>query len=181
MTSSPLISARAHSHGNGAPGPEWLAAAAWDAGASAAWQPGAWARSPRLVTRVPGADPGAVRAARHFALMAMRRWDQAHRCDDVAVVVSELVTNALRHAAPEPGGGPIGWPIWIGLLRPGPCVLCVVADPSPEPPLPRAPGWLAESGRGLQVIGALSDAWGCTPLGSRGKSVWASFADAPRC
>jgi hypothetical protein len=55
-------------------------------------------------------------------------------------------------------------------------VLCVVADPSSRLPVPNEPGCLAESGRGLHVIGALADAWGYTTPADSGKVVWAMFS-----
>jgi anti-sigma regulatory factor (Ser/Thr protein kinase) len=97
------------------------------------------------------------------------------RCDDVAVVVSELLTNALRHA-PRCGGTRPRWPIRLGLLQCGPSVLCAVADPSDRPPVPKEPGDLAETGRGLDVVGALSDKWGYSTASKVGKIVWATFS-----
>ena len=52
-------------------------------------------------------------------------------------------------------------------------VMLAVTDPSNEAPTPRAPGWTGESGRGLQIVGALSYVWGWSPLEGRGKAVWA--------
>jgi anti-sigma regulatory factor (Ser/Thr protein kinase) len=142
---------------------------------------------PRIATRTPGRDLSAVRAARSFTRATLQRWEIADRCDDITLVVSELLTNALEHAAPRPGG----WPVRLGLLqsRPGTAVLCAVADASPAPPVP-APlvptplvptpaGDLAESGRGLHVIEELSDSWGYTTAPRRGKVVWATFEPAP--
>jgi anti-sigma regulatory factor (Ser/Thr protein kinase) len=116
----------------------------------------------------------------------MRRWGVKNREDDVAVVVSELLTNALRHAVPQggpPGDGSPGgvrgrgrWPVRLALVQPGQSVLCAVADPSPRPPQPKAPDYLAESGRGLHVISALSDRWGHTVPTDAGKVVWALFS-----
>lgn len=137
-----------------------------------------WTCFPRIATRTPGLDGPAVGEARDFAIATVRRWGAAQRCDDVAVVVSELLTNALRHALPGPGESSPRWPIRLGLLHPGPCVLCVVADPSKRLPVPREPGILSENGRGLHVIGALSDDWGYAVLGDFGKVVWAMFSTA---
>lgn len=134
---------------------------------------------PRIATRTPGADAGSVRAARDFTIATLRQWGVAERRDDIAVVVSELLTNALRHALPCPGGTRPRWPIRLGLLQPGPCVLCAVADPSQRAPVLQEPGHLAESGRGLHVIDALSDQWGYTTPGETGKVVWATFTAAP--
>ncbi len=116
-----------------------------------------------------------VRAARDFTFATLRRWRTAHNSQDITIVVSELVTNALRHALPEPGAtGPPGQ-IGLGLLEYGPWLLCAVADPSQATPVPRPPGSLAETGRGLQMICALSDLWGYTEPGDAGKIVWAMF------
>jgi hypothetical protein len=94
--------------------------------------------------------------------------------------VSELLTNALRHALPETGETWPRSPIRLGLLQPGPSVLCAVADPSRRAPVPKHPGPLAETGRGLHVIGALADAWGYTTPGDTGKVVWAVFSAGRR-
>jgi hypothetical protein len=51
--------------------------------------------------------------------------------------------------------------------------MLAVTDPSNEAPTPRAPGWTGESGRGLQIVGALSYVWGWSPIEGRGKAVWA--------
>lgn len=62
--------------------------------------PSGWTTLPRVATRTQGAGIGSVRDAREFTAATLRRWGIAEYCDDVIVVVSELVTNALRHAAP---------------------------------------------------------------------------------
>ena len=131
---------------------------------------------PRIATRTPGTDLAAVRTARSFTRATLQRWEIADRSDDITLVVSELLTNALEHAAPRPGG----WPVRIGLLQsqPGTAVLCAVADASPAPPVPVPPGHLAESGRGLHVIEEISDSWGYTTAPRRGKVVWATFEPA---
>lgn len=141
--------------------------------------PPGWTCFPRIATRTLGMDARAVPQARGFAIATVRRWGAAERCEDIGVVVSELLTNALRHAAPGPGKARNRSPIRFGLLQPGPCVLCAVADPSQTPPVPKEPGCLAETGRGLHVIGALSDNWGYTTHGGLGKVVRAIFSTAP--
>jgi two-component sensor histidine kinase len=98
-------------------------------------------------------------------------------------VVSELLTNALRHALPaaDEASTALVWPIRLGLLHPGPYVVCAVADPSAQLPVPRTPGAHEESGRGLMVIASLSDRWGyCAAPAERGKVVWAAFATTAR-
>jgi hypothetical protein len=155
-----------------APAPD---AAALASESASLWPgPGSWRWTclPRVATYAPRADARAVREARSFTIATMRRWGAANRCEDVALVVSELLTNALRHALPGPGEPSPRWPVRLGLLQPGPSVLCAVADPSHYPPVPREPRFMNETGRGLHVIARLADTWGYTPCGT-GKVVWA--------
>src|SRR5262249_16666847 len=99
------------------------------------------------------------------------------RADDVALVASELLTNALRHAVPADAGARPGNGVRLGLLQPtGPSLLCVVADEDPRPPVSRAPEDFAETGPGRHIGAALSDDWGYAILGDAGKVVWALFS-----
>ena len=164
----------------------WLTPAAEMAGlAIGSWRPSpdrapaGWACSPRIATRAFGLDPGSVRAARDFTVSTLLRWGMAERSQDIAIVVSELLTNALRHALPGPGGSRPRQPIRLGLLQPESCELCAVADPSKAAPAPRTPRSLAETGRGLHIVCALSDQWGCTTPSETGKVVWALFRPRP--
>jgi anti-sigma regulatory factor (Ser/Thr protein kinase) len=169
----------------GAAGCGWLMSAMEMAAlASGNWplraDPGplSWTCFPRVATRRMGGDARSVQEARDFTIATVQRWGAAERYEDIAVVVSELVTNALRHGRPD-SGSPSRWPIRLGMVKPGSCVLCAVADPSTKPPVPEEQGYLAETGRGLQVIDALSDQWGFTMPGGIGKVVWALFATLP--
>jgi len=136
---------------------------------------GGWTCFPRLALRTPGIDARSVRAGRDFAIATMHRWGAAEQSDDIAVVVSELLTNALRHALPDAGQASRR-AVRLALLQPGRSVICAVADPSPRTPASRQPGALCEGGRGLHVIDALADSWGCTPPSHAGKVVWALFS-----
>ena len=163
-------------------GCRWLTPAAEMAGlASGRWRPSPdpalarWAWLPRIATRALGADPGSVRTARDFTVATLHRWGMAERSPDIAIVVSELMTNALRHALPASGHTRPRRPVRLGLLQQGPWVLCAVADPGTAVPVPRAPGSLDETGRGLHLICAFSDQWGCTTPSQAGKVVWALF------
>ncbi|MGP2442489.1 ATP-binding protein [Streptomyces sp. JW3] len=51
-------------------------------------------------------------------------------------------------------------------------VVCIVLDPSPRHPTPQVADSLSVIGRGLNVVAALSAAWGWSPQ-DRGKAVWA--------
>ena len=133
-----------------------------------------WARRPRIATCTPAAGAGSVRAARDFTVASLHRWSAAERGQDIAIVVSELLTNALRHALPGSGEAEPRRPVRLGLLQLRSCVLCAVADPSTAAPVPRPPGSLGETGRGLHIVCALSDGWGYTISGT-GKVVWAMF------
>jgi Histidine kinase-like ATPase domain len=139
-----------------------------------------WVHFPSAGTCVRDIGAESVHACRDFVTATLRRWGAAERQDDVAVVVSELVTNALRHAlpAPAPAAGSVRWPIQVGLAWPMSGLLCAVSDPSDLLPVPRVADPLDETGRGLHVVAALSDEWGCSEPGPTGKTVWARFVTA---
>ena len=149
--------------------------------ASSGWRadpaPAGWTGPPRIATRTLGTDAGSVRAARDFTLATLHRWGTAERGHDIAVVVSELVTSALRHALLISGDTRPGQqPPRLGLLQLGPSLLCAVAGPGPAAVVPRRPGFRAETGRGLHTICTLSDKWGYTTApGHTGKVAWALF------
>jgi Histidine kinase-like ATPase domain len=130
---------------------------------------------PRVAVRTPGRDLASAAVIRGFTRSTLQRWDATSRSDDITLVVSELLANALRHTRPRPGR-----PVRVGLLEPfpGAGVLCAVADPSPVVPQLPPPSRDGESGRGLRVVRELSDQWGCTTPDRAGKVVWAMFAAA---
>src|SRR3954451_23812218 len=78
------------------------------------------------------AVPESVKAARDFAGARLRAWGLAAMSEDVVLVESELVTNALWYASLPPVD--IGWdtPFRLSLLRTGMQLTCAVADPSDE-------------------------------------------------
>jgi hypothetical protein len=121
--------------------------------------------------------PATPHEAREFTREVLRLWDLCPVYPDAAVVVSELVTNALcygpRAAEPVPAGdrGPVDLTLWARASY----LICVVADTSPEPPVLQPVDHTAEAGRGLQVVQALSSCWGWTMLGGRQKAVWAAL------
>ncbi|MEU0285347.1 ATP-binding protein [Streptomyces sp. NPDC006147] len=126
----------------------------------------------------------AVREARQFTRATLDQWHMGDRFDDVCLVVSELVTNALRHALPAgaPRSAAPEPPVRLHLMRWTGRLVCAVRDPSDDSPVTRDPGDLsddcsAESGRGLFLVDSFSDSWGWHPLAGAlsGKVVWALF------
>jgi anti-sigma regulatory factor (Ser/Thr protein kinase) len=131
-------------------------------------------RSSSTVSTVLAPDPAAVRQAREIVRRALTRWRVDAIADDVVLVASELVSNAVLHGV-DGRGLPRG-KLEFDLVSTGSHLVCTVSDPSPEPPVRRDSDEDATGGRGLQLIEALSMCWGWTPGGaSRGKSVWAVF------
>ncbi|MEU2432681.1 ATP-binding protein [Streptomyces sp. NPDC007861] len=87
--------------------------------------------------------------------------------DDGALILSDLVSNAVRHARRES--------IRLTIDRPGAVRVCIgVVDFSEAPPAPRTPGDADEGGRGLALVNELADRWG-TELLPWGKRVWAEL------
>ena len=84
--------------------------------------------------------------------------------------MGEFVANAVSHAARSAGSGQ---PIGLRLLRRTGEVMCAVLDPCDKAPVLRIPDRTEEAGRGLQMVDALSDVWGWSPVTGRGKAVWA--------
>lgn len=138
----------------------------------------------------------AVKTAREFARETLHGWGLAPLFDDIALVASELVTNALRHAllqrpdaasavrlpvqpgpdrTVEPRADARLLPIRISLVHRAPQVVCAVSDPSSQGPVAREPDFVAESGRGLHLVDSFSRSWGWHPLAGAGKVVWAVF------
>jgi len=112
-------------------------------------------------------DVPAVRLARQATRDALADWQLGHLEDDVVLIVSELVTNAVRHAVDT---GAVGLeltsaPAWLRVE---------VRDGDPHW---RAMDRLAdcdESGFGFVLVDSLADRWGVRRV-CAGKAVWAEF------
>ncbi|ORT57009.1 ATP-binding protein [Streptomyces sp. CB03238] len=131
-----------------------------------------------------GGCPRSAGQARRFVRATLTSWALPSLVPDMTLVVSELVTNAVQHAlAPSSSppsspssSPPLEHPVWLGLFRYPGVVVCAVSDPSPEPPRPRHAGDAAGSGRGLALVGALSESWSWDRAPVRGKTVWATLS-----
>ncbi|WP_030929459.1 SpoIIE family protein phosphatase [Streptomyces sp. NRRL S-646] len=106
-------------------------------------------------------EPRSVGRAREYARGQLLSWDLEPLVDTTELLVSELVTNALRYGEGE---------IRLRLLLDR-TLVCEVWDSGLVQPRRRRARDTDEGGRGLQLVGLLSAAWGSrrTP---RGKTVW---------
>ncbi|MFI6060494.1 SpoIIE family protein phosphatase [Streptomyces sp. NPDC051286] len=106
-------------------------------------------------------EPRSVARARELARRQLLAWELDDLVDTTELLVSELVTNALRYGEGE---------IRLRLLRDR-TLVCEVWDAGLVQPRRRRARDTDEGGRGLQLVGLLSAAWGSrrTP---RGKTVW---------
>nr|WP_269329540.1 ATP-binding protein [Kineosporia babensis] len=136
------------------------------------------------------ATPQAVPKGRALVRRGLKHLGADSVSDDVALVATELLANALEHGvrdadarASEPDelhrrrlDG-----VRISLASTGSHIVLSVTDPSPTPPVRRPRDPLSGGGRGMQLVESLSLCWGWTLLeeqdGQRlpGKSVWAMF------
>jgi anti-sigma regulatory factor (Ser/Thr protein kinase) len=112
-------------------------------------------------------DDGAVRLARRVTRDVLARWRLDHVQDTAVLLVSELVTNAVRHAR---GTYAIALDLEIGATW----LRIEVQDADPRWPKPRVPDRLDESGFGLVLVDALAGNWGVRQTAT-GKAVWAEL------
>lgn len=115
--------------------------------------------------QIPPTD-WAVPHAREFAATTLRSWALPDELvDDVVLLVSELVTNAVVHGRP---------PIEMRLRRAARQVVLEVFDGATFLPRRLRPSLEDEHGRGLQLVALLAERWGTRPT-QEGKSVWCMF------
>ncbi|MCY0925854.1 serine/threonine-protein phosphatase [Streptomyces sp. H27-H1] len=103
--------------------------------------------------------------ARRFARRALARWGLEELEDSLELLVSEVVTNAVRYAER---------PVTLRLLRTD-VLRCEVGDDSPQLPRQRRARDDDEGGRGLFLVNRMARRWGATRLSS-GKVVWFELA-----
>ena len=112
----------------------------------------------------------AVPRSRAFVTTALE--DRAPELtDDAALVVTELVTNALLH------GGPC---VRVRLRTSGGSVRVEVEDDGPDLPVAARQSAVAMTGRGLPLVAAVARAWGVEPTQPQGKVVWAELGSTGR-
>jgi len=130
------------------------------------------AQRPAAMSAFPS-RPESARRAREFTRITLLDWAMAGQIDVAELVVSELVTNSLRHGVLSAQWMPGEHPIGLTLLRLDPYLMCMVTDPGSQCPVRIDSCASAESGRGLQVVESCSVRWGWEPVADEGKVVWA--------
>ncbi|CAL9348086.1 hypothetical protein SUDANB145_00411 [Streptomyces sp. enrichment culture] len=120
----------------------------------------------RVATWDIPADPALVAPVRKQVLEQLATWSLTEASFTTELVVSELVTNAIRYGAP---------PIRLRLIHDATTLICEVSDTSHTAPhLRRAKTW-DEGGRGLLLVAQLTQRWGSRHT-AEGKTIWAELA-----
>jgi anti-sigma regulatory factor (Ser/Thr protein kinase) len=132
--------------------------------------PSDWWDSPAVVACSLAVGAQSARTARRFTRNTLKEWGLPSLADDAEIIVGEFVANAVCHAVQCIAGSP---PLGLRLLRRTGEVMCAVLDPCDAAPVLKVPDRTEEAGRGLQMVDALSDVWGWSPVTGRGKAVWA--------
>ena len=129
------------------------------------------AHSSRQLRMTLPAVSHSVRLSRHATHAALTAWQLGHVDEAAALLVSELVTNAVRHAR----GIDV---VTVNLYAGRTWLRIEVQDTDRHWPQPRIPGRLDESGFGFVLVDALASNWGVRET-EAGKAVWAEL-DARR-
>ncbi|EST34999.1 ATP-binding SpoIIE family protein phosphatase [Streptomyces roseochromogenus] len=108
------------------------------------------------------AGPHEVARARRLVRERLLQWGLPQAVETAELLVSEVVTNAVRHAVSEPVG--------LRVVRTD-ALLFEVTDDEPGLPAMLSAGPYDESGRGLRVVSRLAREWGASATGHR-KTVW---------
>ncbi|MEW2268720.1 SpoIIE family protein phosphatase [Streptomyces griseofuscus] len=110
------------------------------------------------------ADPSAVAGLRRAVTERLEEWGLDEQAFGMELVLSELVTNAIRY-----GSEPIG----LRLIRDR-ALICEVADGSNTSPHLRYAATTDEGGRGLFLVQQMTERWG-TRYSPQGKVIWAEM------
>ncbi|MFG2124442.1 SpoIIE family protein phosphatase [Streptomyces sp. NPDC048710] len=111
------------------------------------------------------ADPAAVSKAREWITHQLTMWGLDDLLFTTELIVSELVTNAIRYGRP---------PMDLRLIRHN-VLVCEVTDSSSTQPRLRRARTTDEGGRGLFLVAQLGGRWGCRH-GQNGKTIWSEQA-----
>ncbi|MFF4527207.1 SpoIIE family protein phosphatase [Streptomyces bluensis] len=111
------------------------------------------------------ANPAVVARTRQYVLDQLAAWGLTELAFTVELVVSELVTNAIRHGAP---------PIQLRLIHEDSTLICEVSDCSGTAPHLRRAKTFDEGGRGLLLVAQLTQRWGSRHTDG-GKTIWAEL------
>nr|WP_308380031.1 SpoIIE family protein phosphatase [Streptomyces sp. ISL-43] len=107
-------------------------------------------------------EPSAVGAVRTRAVEKLEEWGLSELAFGTELVLSELVTNAIRHGSA---------PVRVRLLNDDRLLTCEVSDGSSTSPHLRYAATTDEGGRGLFLVAQISRRWG-TRYTSDGKIIW---------
>ncbi len=118
------------------------------------------------VLRSAGDDYEAPGKARRFVTDALTQWGSHEVRDVTELLVSELVSNVIRHTGTSPE---------VVVRLAADRVHIEVSDDDPRPPVPRQAADTDTGGRGLALVEALALEWGWSPVGT-GKVVWFDLA-----
>ncbi|WP_078627310.1 ATP-binding protein [Streptomyces exfoliatus] len=125
--------------------------------------------------------PSRIGQVRRIVSAHLRHWHLDALIDHAALGVTELLTNVHRHAQPDKR-----CTVEIELLLDR--LTVSVRDHDPRIPQAGTPDdgdgldafeALATSGRGLAIVGAVSESWGVRPCGADGKVVWFTLTAPP--
>ncbi len=140
--------------------------------------------------------PSAASRARRHVRRTLSRWRLDGLAETAELVVSELVTNAVKagrgivagaggdvldatEADLARGAGTTGHRVGLDVYRSGALVVVEVWDPSRTPPALKNASLDEEGGRGLMLVDVLAEKWGYRWPASGGKVVWCALAAGP--
>ncbi|MEU6404346.1 SpoIIE family protein phosphatase [Streptomyces sp. NPDC046985] len=110
-------------------------------------------------------DPAAVALSREAACARLEEWGLGRLAFSMELVLSELVTNALRYGSP---------PLHVRLIHDR-ALICEVSDGSSTSPHLRYAATTEEGGRGLFLVSRMAERWG-TRYTPQGKVIWAELS-----
>ncbi|MEU6368677.1 SpoIIE family protein phosphatase [Streptomyces sp. NPDC046931] len=125
-------------------------------------------RADRVATWELPSEPSVVALARELACERLAAWQIEEAAFVAELVVSELVTNAIRYGSP---------PVHLRLIR-DTALICEVGDASSTAPHLRRARLSDEGGRGLLIVAQLSRRWGSRHT-RFGKTIWAELPLPP--